>query len=93
MAKTIMIDKKLYRQAYKQYKQWNEIKFAERIRNTAKLSSAERWEQYVDLVELLWELSPDQTPRQRQQKMAELEYYYSQMQRFEERRRKDGKTT
>lgn len=97
MAKTTMIDKTLYRQAYEQYKQWNDIKFAERIRNTANLSSAERWEQYVDLVELLWEMSPDfiQTPRQRQQKIAEWEYYYSQMQRFEERRRKHGfaKTT
>jgi len=88
-----MIDKKLYRQAYEQYKQWNKIKFAERIRNTAKLSSAERWEQYVDLVEFLWELSPEQTPRQRQQKIAEWEYYYSQIQRFEERRHKHGKTT
>lgn len=29
------IDKELYQQAYAQYERWNEIEYAERIRNSA----------------------------------------------------------
>lgn len=87
------IDKELYQQAYAQYERWNEIEYAERIRNAGKLTHDEAWLQYVDLVEFLWQLCPKQSLRQQEQTIREWERYYSRIRRFEERRGKHGKTT
>jgi len=54
------IDKKLYRNTYKLYKQWNEVEFVERIRNAGSLSPKKAWgmietiieDRMVDLIEI-----------------------------------------
>ena len=89
MVKTI--DKKLYQQAYKFYRQWNEAEFVDRIKNAGKLSPAETFQQYVSLVEFCWKLCPQQSESQRKQKLLSIERYYDRIKNFEEWRQLNGK--
>jgi len=90
---SMTLDKELYRRAYEQYRQWNEVELADRARNAGKLSPAEAWKQYVALVEFCWKLCPQQSEWQREQKLADLARYHEQVKRLEAWRRARGKTT
>ena len=85
------LDKELYRRAYELHRQWNEFEYIDRVRNAGKLSPAEAWRQYVDLVEFGWKLSPRQSDRQRDQKLADWDHYYAQLEKLEAWRRARGK--
>ncbi len=69
------IDATLYRQAYEQYRQWNEAELAERLRNAGKLTPEQAWRQYVALVEFCWKMCPQQSEWQRKQKLEILTEY------------------
>jgi hypothetical protein len=84
------LDKTLYQQAYRSYRQWNEAEAIARARDAAMLTSAEAWQQYVAVVELCWRLSPQPSQYQRDEKLATLDRYYVAVQRLEERRRAHG---
>jgi hypothetical protein len=56
------LDKALYQQAYRSYRQWNEAGAASRMRDVALLTPAEAWRRYVALVEFCWLLSPGTQP-------------------------------
>jgi hypothetical protein len=86
------LDKDLYRQAYEQYRQWNEAELAERVRNAGKLSPQEAWRQYVALVEFCWKMCPQQSEWQHKQKLADLDRYYAAVRKLEAWRRARGKT-
>lgn len=86
------LDKDLYRQAYEQYRQWNEAELADRVRNAGKLSPQEAWRQYVALVEFCWKMCPQQSEWQRKQKLADLDRYYAAVRKLEAWRRARGKT-
>jgi hypothetical protein len=86
------IDATLYRQAYEQYRQWNEAELADRVRNAGKLSPQEAWRQYVALVEFCWKMCPQQSEWQRKQKLADLDRYYAAVRKLEAWRRARGKT-
>lgn len=80
---SLMLDKALYRQACQQYQRWNEAEGMERARCAGRLSPAEAWQRYVDLVELCWKLCPQQSQTQRRQKLAALERYYASVRKLE----------
>jgi hypothetical protein len=82
----MQLDKNLYRQAYEEYREWNAAEAAERARSAGRLSPAEAWRRYVDLVEFCWRLAPEPGAHQRREKAAALDRYYSAVQRLEERR-------
>ncbi|MCX7855241.1 MAG: hypothetical protein N2556_04555 [Anaerolineae bacterium] len=82
-----MLDKELYRQAYEQYRRWNEAEEAERAHDARRLSPQEAWRRYVELVEFCWKLCPQRSETERQEKLAALERYYESVQRLEEWRR------
>ena len=86
------LDKNLYRQAYEQYRQWNEAKTIARAQNAGRLSPLEAWQKYVALVEFCWRLQPNQSQQQREQRLADWDRYYARIQRFEARRGAHGKT-
>ncbi len=86
------LNKELYRQAYKQYQQWNEAKIIERAQNAGRLSPVEAWRQYVALVEFCWRLQPRQSQQQRQQRLADWDRYYARIQLLEAWRQRHGKT-
>ena len=90
---SVTLDKELYRQAYEQYRQWNEAELIERARNAGKLSPAEAWRQYVALVEFCWKLCPQQSDWQRELKLADVAQYYERVKKLEAWRRTRGKTT
>jgi GH24 family phage-related lysozyme (muramidase) len=86
------IDAALYRQAYEQYRQWNEAELAERARNAGRLTPEQAWRQYVALVEFCWKMCPQQSEWQRVQKLADLDRYYAAVRKLEAWRRARGKT-
>ena len=77
------IVKKLYRNTYKLYQQWNDAELVERIRNAGSLSPGEAWEQYVDLWAFCLELAPQPSDLQLKLKFSEWQKYYSRIQRLE----------
>ena len=85
------LDKELYRKAHELYRQWNEFEFIDHVRNPSRRTPTEAWRHYVDLVEFCWKLSPQQSEWQRDQKLAELDRYYAQLQKLEAWRRARGK--
>ncbi len=88
----MLLDKDLYRRAYESYREWNDVEAAERARSAGRLSAAEAWRQYVDLVEFCWRLAPEPSVHQRREKLAAIDRYYDAVQRLEERRQAHGKT-
>jgi hypothetical protein len=86
------LDKELYRQAYQQYRRWNEAELVDRARNAGQLAPEVAWRQYVALVEFCWKLYPEQSEWQRKQKLADLERYYASLRKLEAWRREHGKT-
>ncbi len=85
------LDKKLYRQVYNQYQQWNEAEFVDRVKNAGKLSPAETFQRYVSLVEFCWKLCPQQSESQRKQKLVSIERYYDRVKKLEAWRRSNEK--
>jgi hypothetical protein len=83
----VAIDKELYRRAYALYEQWSDAKLIERAENANRLSPAEAFRQYADLVEFFWKLSPEPDYRQREEKLKALDRYYAQIQKLEAWRR------
>ncbi|MBX7235450.1 MAG: hypothetical protein K1X65_13780 [Caldilineales bacterium] len=88
-----MIDKELYRQAHELHNAWNEFDEAERIRKAGTLTPAEAWRQYVDLVEFIWRMVPEQSARERAEHLAALDLYYERVQRLEAWRKEQGKSS
>ena len=88
----MILDKDLYRRAYESYREWNDVEAAERAHSAGRLSPAEAWRQYADLVEFCWRLSPEPSAHQRREKLAALDRYYDAVRRLEERRQTHGKT-
>ena len=84
------LDKMLYRQAYRSYRQWNEAEANARAREARVLTADEAWRRYVALVEFCWRLSPQSSQHQRDEKLAAFDRYYAAVQRLEERRRARG---
>jgi len=84
------LDKMLYQQAYRSYRQWNEAEANARAGDAAVLTSVEAWRRYVALVEFCWRLSPQPSQHQRDEKLAAFDRYYAAVQRLEERRRASG---
>ncbi|MFQ5822641.1 MAG: hypothetical protein ACE5JB_01140 [bacterium] len=87
------IDKDLYRKALEFYRQWNETELIERIHNAGKLTPEKGWQRYVALVEFCWQLCPQQSERQRTQKLREIDRYYARVKRLEAWRKANGKTS
>lgn len=81
------LDKALYRQAYRAYREWNEAEAVARARDAGQLTPSEAWRRYVTLVEFCWRLSPEPSQHQRQEKLAALDRYYAAVKRLEDRRR------
>ncbi|MFQ5637929.1 MAG: hypothetical protein ACE5IR_08015 [bacterium] len=81
------IDKELYRQAFEQYRNWNEAELMHRVRNAGKLTPEGGWRQYTDMWKFCIELSPQQSEAQRKLKLRDLDEYYSMIKKFEKWRR------
>jgi len=79
-----MIDKELYKNAYLQYQQWNVAKNARRDHTSVQSESTPAWQKYIDLVEFCRSLNPQQSSKQRIQKLTALDQYYIKVQKLEE---------
>lgn len=86
------LDKELYRQAYEQYRQWNEAELIDRARNAGKLSPEEAWRQYLALFDFAREACPPQSDWQRKQHLDDLARYYERVQKLETWRQTHGES-
>ena len=77
------LDRELYRLAYAQYREWDRAAAAARAHHRRELSPVETWRRYVALVELCWMLAPEQSVRQRRQRLADWDLYYARVERLE----------
>ena len=83
------LDRAAWRKAIAHYRAWNRAKFRARIREAGRKSLAEKWNEYLALIEFGLRLRPQPTMRERSQKMECWAQYYRLVQEFEERRRRE----
>ncbi len=84
------LDKGLYRDAFKAYKQWNETKAAIRIRQANKLTGQQAWNQYQMLWELLVEIAPEISDYQHQEHIFSIVQYLLKVQKLGTTKRSHG---
>ncbi len=87
----MQLDKELYRKAYESFKEWNEAKLLDRVRDADTLTPQEAWRRYVALWKFGWKLCPQQSEWQQKQKAEILELYYQRVQKLEARRKAHGR--
>ena len=85
------IDKDLYREAFEQYRQWNEAELRERIRNAGQRTPQQSWEAYLSLWNFCRKLGSKASPYQQRQKLEALELSYSRVQKMEAWRKARGR--
>jgi hypothetical protein len=86
------IDKELYRNAYRLYREWNEEELQWRVRNAGKLTPQAAWRKYVDLWEFCMKIAPPPSEQQLKKRAIEQKDYYDRMRKFESWRNRHGKT-
>jgi hypothetical protein len=86
------LDKELYRQAYRQYREWNEAELIDRARNAGKLAPEAAWQQYLALFDFARESCPPPSEWQRKRHLDDLVHYYERVQKLESWRRTYGKS-
>ena len=88
----VTIDKELYREAFEQYRQWNEAELRQRMRNAGQRTPQQSWEAYLSLWNFCQKLGAKASPYQQRQKLEALELYYSRVQKMEAWRKARGTT-
>ena len=82
-----MIDATLYRDALKQYKEWNEAELLEQVRNAGNTPPEKKVRQYFELMAFCRLLNPQQSEWQRAEKLAALDRDYEAVIKLEKRRK------
>ena len=89
----VKLDKALYRQVYESYKEWNEAKLRDRVRDAHTITPAEAWRRYVDLWEFGMKFAQPKSKAQQALDFEEWAEYDRKMERFEAWRQAHGKKT
>lgn len=84
------LDKELYRQAQKWYRQINDAELTERILRSGQMSPQESFKVYTELWSLALELSTSDGEKLRDLRFDEMSIYYDRMKKFEAWRRVHG---
>lgn len=84
------IDKTAWQTTLAHYQAQNEAEFLAKIRNAGKKSPAQKWREFLDLMEFGMQIRPHPSEQEQRQKIETLNRYYEQMQRFEARRKRHG---
>jgi hypothetical protein len=86
------LNKQVWQQALKHYREWNDSKFVHHVRSS-KRAQAEKWQEYKDLYAFGRLLKPEPSEWEQQVIAREWEDYLNSIQRFEEWRRAHGTKT
>jgi hypothetical protein len=86
------LNRALWQQAQKHYRDWNDAKFAEQVRS-AKKNPADKWADYKQLYAFGRKLKPEPSLWEQIKTAQEWEAYYLNIRRFEEWRKVHGSKT
>ena len=86
------LNKQIWQQAIKHYREWNESKIVHYTRSFKKPPD-EKWQEYKELYAFGRLLKPEPSGWEQQAKARELEYYIQSILRFEKWQRTHGTKT
>jgi hypothetical protein len=69
-----------------QYQAWNDAEQRDKFRNAGKKTSEQKWQEYLDIMELGMAIKPEPSLHEHRQKITVLNHYYEKIQTFEKRR-------
>ena len=84
------IDKTAWQATLAQYRAWNDAVWQEKVRNAGQKSPAQKWREFLDLMEFGMQIKPRPSAHEQRQKIAMLNRYYERIQRFETWREQHG---
>ena len=86
------LNKEIIQEAQAHYRAWNEAKFADRARRgwAGQKNLAQKWHEYLDLMEFGRQIRPQPSLSQQRRKWANLAQYYQRIQQFEAWRQERG---
>jgi hypothetical protein len=87
------IDKTAWQATLAQYRAWNDAEWCERVRNAGKKSPAQKWHEFLDLMEFGMQIKPQPSKHEQRQKMEMWNQYYQRIQRFEAWRKRHGNSS
>ena len=80
------IDKIAWRETLAHYKDWNEAEFRDRIKNAGKKTPAQKWQEFLAIMEFGLMIKPQPSDHEHRQKIEMLNQYYERVQYFERRK-------
>lgn len=86
------IDRKALRETLAQYRAWNEDKFLRQVLQDRQKTPAEKWREYQDMYDFVARIKPEPSVWEQESAMEEWATYFERIRRFEEWRRRRGKT-
>jgi hypothetical protein len=86
------IDKAAWQETLAHYRAWNEAEFRERIKNAGEKTPAQKWREFLAIMEFGLMIKPQPSEHEHRQKIDMLNQYYERMQYFESRRSQVGKS-
>lgn len=81
-----MLDKTIWQAALANYQDWNETRFKERLQQAGQKSQAQKWQEYLALLEFGLQIRAQPTANEQWRKLENLERYYELIQQFEQKR-------
>jgi hypothetical protein len=72
------------------YQAWNDAEFKTRVQNAGKKSLAEKWQEFLAIMEFGLMIKPIPSEHEQRQKVEMLNRYIEAIQLFEERRKQRG---
>lgn len=87
------IDKTAWQATLAQYQAQNEAEFLAQVRNAGKKTPAQKWQEFLDLMEFGMQIKPYPSEQEQRQKIEMLNRYYERIQRFEARRKRHGNSS
>lgn len=85
------IDKAAWKETLAHYRAWNEAEFLERIQNAGKKTPAQKWWEFLAIMEFGLMIKSQPSEHEHRQKIEMLNQYYERIKYFEKRRSQVGK--
>ncbi len=86
------LDKSTWKKILGHYRAWDEAELWARIRDAGKKTDEQRWQEFLSIIEFGMMIKPQPGRQEQCQKIEMLNRYYQRIRRFEEWRKRHGKS-